>query len=381
MKPSSLLLSGDDNGQSGTEHSLIEVIACANGETPAQRRFQKLAGKIERRRAQLKEWQAYVQRYAQRISGEVDPLRAQLRQKQLQMALLMDTVLSRPEQAEGPPLGRRYRTILQDALMDLLDALRGEGRDEMLEVLRARHARPKRRQEPAASLFEDVSSGEALLSQAQRNAQEPGQERSRPRTPPEERRADGPAKDRAARQVSQSLREVFRRLVSALHPDREPDAAERERKNRLMQRVNQAYKAKDLLTLLGLQIEIAQIDPRQLSSSERLGQYNQILEEQLADLEDQVEGVRQPFLPLAGRRRAEGLAVQSVDRALTREIARLRGAVDEMTADLARFQDPGQRHAWLDRQAETWEDWEMIDLNAIVDEAEAGRRRGGPRSR
>ncbi len=44
----------------------------------------------------------------------------------------------------------------------------------------------------------------------------------------------------AARQASLSVREIFRKLASALHPDREADAAERERKTVLMKRVSQA---------------------------------------------------------------------------------------------------------------------------------------------
>ena len=44
-----------------------------------------------------------------------------------------------------------------------------------------------------------------------------------------------------ADETSLSIREVYRKLVSALHPDREPDPQERARKTALMQRVNQAY--------------------------------------------------------------------------------------------------------------------------------------------
>lgn len=41
------------------------------------------------------------------------------------------------------------------------------------------------------------------------------------------------------KQLSQSIREVYRKLAAALHPDREPDQAEKERKTALMQRANQ----------------------------------------------------------------------------------------------------------------------------------------------
>ena len=60
--------------------------------------------------------------------------------------------------------------------------------------------------------------------------------------------------------ASRSLRAVYRQLASALHPDREQDERERQRKTRLMQRVNVAYGKQDLLQLLTLQLEIEQID-------------------------------------------------------------------------------------------------------------------------
>ncbi len=43
-----------------------------------------------------------------------------------------------------------------------------------------------------------------------------------------------------AQQATQSVREVYRKLASALHPDRETDERQREAKTALMQRVNQA---------------------------------------------------------------------------------------------------------------------------------------------
>jgi hypothetical protein len=50
-------------------------------------------------------------------------------------------------------------------------------------------------------------------------------------------------RDEAAQGGTQAVREVFRKLVSELHPDRETDPAEHARDTELMQRVNQAYKA------------------------------------------------------------------------------------------------------------------------------------------
>jgi hypothetical protein len=72
-----------------------------------------------------------------------------------------------------------------------------------------------------------------------------------------------------------------------LHPDRETDPQERERKNALMQRVNQAYSKNSLLQLLELQLELEHIDQSAINnlSEDRLKHYNKILKEQVKELD------------------------------------------------------------------------------------------------
>jgi hypothetical protein len=148
-------------------------------------------------------------------------------------------------------------------------------------------------------------------------------------------------KDQAAKEISQSIRDVYRKLASALHPDREPDVDERQRKTLLIQRVNQAYAAGDLLTLLGLQLELEQIDAEHLTNvaPERLVHYTQILREQLADLDAEIAHHTQPFsdmLGIVGRSIDPAL----IDQYLSDDIVRLREAIKGADADLVAFQDP-----------------------------------------
>ena len=93
--------------------------------------------------------------------------------------------------------------------------------------------------------------------------------------------------------ASKSVQEVYRKLVAVLHPDREPDARERERKTELMQRVNRAYGKKDLLQLLELPLGNERIDPAHLSNiaDSRLKYFNKILKEQLAELEQETHQI------------------------------------------------------------------------------------------
>ena len=151
-----------------------------------------------------------------------------------------------------------------------------------------------------------------------------------------------------AQGATQSLRSVYRKLASALHPDREPDPAEHERKTALMQRVNQAYEAGDLLQLLSLQIEIAQLDLRGLAEVDnaRLEQYNRVLKDQSGQLDEEIARLCRPFVAAlsSGGRSPEPAAVK---RAMEEDVANLRKECQRLAEEVAIFRDALNIKAWL----------------------------------
>jgi len=379
------------------DFSLIEVLAQSKPVTKAQLSFQRLVSRIELKRQQLQQWRAYAVRYNQRLARELEPLRVQLRQGQREMAVLIDDLLTQP--TRGRNLGRVQRAKLEQLLMQILGDLLQAGDDDELKALHDKysdvsHEQARRSEvEFTQALLKDVlgldiddehgaASAAELLEHAQRKLWE--------RFDKEARLADGRQNDRvanrskasaaraaaaqvqreqAAREVSQSLRDVYRKLASALHPDREPDADARQRKTRLMQRVNQAYDANDLLTLLGLQLEIAQIDAAHLSSAspQRLAHYNQILREQLAGLESELERCTEPFRDIMDPGWGYTLTVTAVDQRLSADLARLRAVIRELQEDLVAFRDPGRlrdklKHYVLEERVD-----EPLDLDGLRD--------------
>lgn len=172
-------------------------------------------------------------------------------------------------------------------------------------------------------------------------------------------------KARTAHEASRSVREIYRRLASALHPDREVDAVERERKTRLMQRANQAYESDDLLELLALQIEIEQIEVDALASvpEERLRHYNEVLREQLRALQVQTQECVAVFR-LEFDLTAAVIAPRHVDQALDARIAQMCAVRDEIERDLRQLDDPRRRRSLLDELlgAET----DMPDLEELA---------------
>ncbi|MGH8294470.1 MAG: J domain-containing protein [Steroidobacteraceae bacterium] len=373
-------LFGDDEG-AGT--SLVQVLTASRPASKAQKQFQRLIGRIERCREQIQAWQAYSIRYNNRILKEVEPLRVEFSGAQRDMILRIDELLS-----GSPPafrLRKAHRTRLRELLLTLADDLLGRDADEEIQGLRRKYGgnSPQQGLEDTESdalreILEQAfgfdleaeadADPEQLLRQAQREIDEDeadflAPEGRRSRTKRGGRRSNGtqagetmadPARGGradAAREASQSLRDVFRKLASALHPDREPDAAARERKTALMQRVNQAYQAGDLLSLLSLQLEIEQVDAAHLSAlpAGRLAHYNPLLREQLKELEAELQRHTEPYQAIMAAAGRHAFTPVDVDRQLSADIAEQRSALRELREDLLAFADPSRLRERLAR--------------------------------
>jgi phage gp37-like protein len=132
-----------------------------------------------------------------------------------------------------------------------------------------------------------------------------------------------------------ALRAIYRKLVGALHPDREPNETERLRKTKLMVQVNTAHDKKDLLALLRLQLEIEQINPEAIAAlaSDKLRHYNRVLKEQLKTLTHEHEvlahRVRQEFNLDFGM-----ITAKALQAALRFEVSSLRQRAEETQRDL-----------------------------------------------
>lgn len=411
IRPTTASLFDDEPGK---DLSLAKVVAQNKPVNKAQESFQRLVAKIESQRKVLEKWQDFQPRFAQRVVDEIEPLAVKLRAGQRRMADLIDELLCQPSQGRG--LTRVQRAKLEQLLMNLVVGLLEDGDDDdaALEALHDKYsdvsrkgARQSERDLTEAMLQEvfgievgdehDAASADDLLLHAEkvmqeRMAQEARLEEERTHERAGRRTKAGGTKaglaqarrDQAAKEVGQSLRDVYRKLASALHPDREPDDDARQRKTLLMQRVNQAYAANDLLTLLSLQLETEQIDAEHLSSvsPQRLAHYNEILREQLAGLNAEIESCILPFRHLIGWRRA--VMPTAVEQQLSVEVAELRAQVRQIEDNLVDFRDPVVLRGMLKHYELEPEDpdpgefddlGELMDAMGILAPVHSGRKR------
>ncbi len=362
--------------------ALVAIAGSRAALSKAQTTFNQLIERIERRRQLLAHWRAGAERLIQRQQTEMLPLAAEVTQAQAALALKIHAILSGPPRA-GEKLGRKQREKLIDLINELIEEVLEVGPRADIEAIHDLYGEMSLddKRELEMSLAEsmmssllgkkavrghDAKTAEDLLEQlapqlrqAQQQAEEQQVERERKLADKRaakqaaKRAAGGDAahaaapaqssKAQAAKEASQSVRDVYRKLVSALHPDRASDSADQARRTGQMQRANQAYEAQDLLSLLSLQIEIEQIDANHLEgiSDARLAHYNQVLREQLAQLEAEVLQWIEPFVvstayvDLKNPPTPEG-AEQSYEETL----AALREQRDQLRHDVVQFDDP-----------------------------------------
>jgi hypothetical protein len=205
----------------------------------------------------------------------------------------------------------------------------------------------------------DTSSPEDILARAQAQMREKQTQHDADRQAREERRgkqkksakqlATEARRQAEEQRLRQSIREVYRKLASALHPDRETDSQERERKTALMQRANQAYAKNNLLQLLELQLELEHIDQSALDNigEDRLKYYNKILKEQLVELEQELLRVEGAFKAQFGVPPFADVSPHTIMRDLAAEIVAVRRIIHDIKKDLLAFADFKTFKAWL----------------------------------
>lgn len=348
--------------------------ALAPGEQPlsaAARAFNLQLTRVDKLRAQLAELDALGQSHRVEQHRWITPLRQRQRQHMRALALalqahLQDKALSRVQQATAT-----------EALCDLAQALAGEGDAEMAalhdrhspqtlaqkkqaaaEAMRARLeaalGEPLAGEGEALSAEELVREGLARWKAEREAAQARRQAKAQAR---KARQKPGTAQAEAQTQAADAetqLRTLFRQLASALHPDREPDAAERVRKTALMSEANTAYARKDLVTLMQIQLRAELADPAAVSrlADHRLAALTLLLKQQVAGLERE-RAARQGQLAAEFDLPHQQVAnPNTLKQALLSQVAALESAVAQLEQDLAAAQDVAALKRWLNRRRE-----------------------------
>jgi len=362
----------------------------------AQRKFNTLVQKIERLKAQLAEWRDTVPRAIERIQRECEPLRGTYRALRIELVALLDRA------ASGRGMTKNEKKKLRHLISSITAELVAEQPDESLEALHDKYS-DMSFAEHAGIVNEtikavvgdmygieigddvDLADPEQLRGVAEKMEQRARDGLGRQRSADARRSKRGSARaaeaearrSAAAAQVKQSLQDVYRKLAGALHPDRAPDEGERRRRTGLMQRVNVAYEAKDLLQLLELQLEAELADPSRIAElpEERLKHYLKVLEEQCAELRQALDEAQMPVRLELDLSPFATLSASSAVALVERSARELEHGVAALRRDLELLADSSRIKAWLRDYPLPDEDLDLDDLVDVLFEEPVRKRR------
>ncbi len=344
----------------------VELIARMGPKTEGklQQRFRKLLEKVDRLKLRLRAWREHR---AEIDSAIASAQAGERRHDELvrKMVFLLDGAHGKLSKAD-----RRFVSeVIADLAGELLRDDGAEGGDEELKRVFERHARQSfadnQAKEAAAmrsmlgslglDLGEDVDlsspdkvmekleawQGEQAKAEEERRAR---RKRSAKQVAAEEKRAE------EARDAHKAVQEIYRQLARSMHPDRESDPAERDRKTMLMREINAAYEARDLLALLELQLRLERVDgaanPESLAE-ERIAQYIRVLEEQAKQLAVELDTIELPFRVHIDRAPGEALTPAVILEQIRVDIRRTEEVTLQLRNDLSMFADLAQLKQWL----------------------------------
>jgi hypothetical protein len=352
----------------GSQSLRISTAKQAKKLTPAQKRFNTLIARIDRQRELLAQWQELIPNYQAEVLNSFQPLRDGFAGLQAQMVELLD----------GYCFSIKFTPLQKDKVSQIIadicdELINDHGRDD-LKPIANRHSDidfddlRSQRQVMGDDVFRAMLDGEFDLDpdDVELDMHDPfgAAERLRGIVDEQERIAEEqrPRRKKTARQlakeqfekeeeskISQSIRAVYRQLVGALHPDRELDPAERERKTDLMQKVTVAYKNSDLLQLLELQLTVEQIDQSAIDSinEDRLTYFNKILQRQSQELKREIEDIELDIGIAAGFAPFELITPKKIMSSLKKDKKQLEIAIAGIREDLRTFQDIRALKRWL----------------------------------
>jgi len=330
--------------------------------TPGQDRFRFLIEQIEKLRHARADWDKLVVAFKTSDAERIHPLRATLKQATRDTVFLIDQLL------DQKGWSRVDQSTLKDIACHTAEALlRANPNDVEIRTIFDRHSSrsyEEMKQEELEDLKQDakeymgIDLGDAGIESeddlVDRVYEHMKNDEARQREPSmEHRKSPGQQRaENAAQAAKQFLREIYRKLASAVHPDREADAARRAEKTELMQQINRAYATNDLLTLLEAQLRLELIDPDHVTkiSDKRLQQFNRLLSQQLEAAKAELRSLKDAFRMDHDLPHGQAITARDLHLATQRRAREFRALIQQQKRFLEMLANKTATKRWLKEQ-------------------------------
>ena len=155
-----------------------------------------------------------------------------------------------------------------------------------------------------------------------------------------------------AQDTKATLRSIFRQLASSLHPDRETNPVERERKTALMSQVNAAYKRQDVAALLHMQVHMLTEDAttEARGGAQQIESMTRLLKQQVASLSADVELAEMSASQALGMSLSAQTHDSAIERGLKQQRSQLQLRIQQLRNDVQAIQEASNLKAWLKQQ-------------------------------
>jgi hypothetical protein len=338
----------------------------------AQQTFNTLIQKINQNRQCLAEWETILPEFHRKWQKDFLPVYQKIDRLQVEWLFCMDGVI------DQRGLNQNERNLLRELICEHSARLLEDSKDERLKDLYQKHSGSNFDEEEAefmadlkASIQDDldidlseadhIDNPEDMLrwmrqkaaEQDAKSAHDHAKYASHADSKKSARQLAQEAK--AAAEIKLSLREIYRKLASILHPDRETDEQSRKQKTLLMQRVNDAYSSNNLLQLLEIQLQVTHIDQFTINAltDARLKQYNKILREQLKEMETEILRRQYTAMDQLQSHTHSFLTPKNLIRQLAEKINLTKRRAELIKQELTVFQDIKQVRSWLKMMQQT----------------------------
>lgn len=374
---------------SATRALQVTAVAAGAALSPAMKAFNRALARIDKLKAQIAELDSIGLAYQAKNKAVLDPLIAKLHANTRSLVVLLDRHLTTPiVPGKRPLLTKTQRETAIELVTQLAESFAVKGDDPVMTEIYNRHSSTTATDVIKADQADFQAMLESLLTEMGGQMPDTTDPETGETVPPEvlllkvkeelerlehaehAQRAERTTKRQARKaqskpdsaqaqavlsqeQAAQTLKTMFRQIASRLHPDREPDETERQRKTALMSQANAAYERKDLVALMHIQLEAELVDAHHASrlSAERLNALTLLLKQQGATLDAERQMLQEKWSDILQVPFGMPLTASLLDEVLQQRQTHLEQSIASQEADLQGLQaDETQIKPFLNEQ-------------------------------